>query len=341
MTASSPSRPTRTGAESSAGHAPSRSSVAVPSDGDKFRPRYGSRTVTRISELSGLPVLRAAGEPAGVEDSPDDVLRELAVGVLADLAPARDCEPGVHRVESYGAGLHLRGAPGSRRPHGRGRGRLPGVHPSRPDVTDLHWHRLREELPELQLVLYDDERDAVVGRGQTIPASTADGLPGGVDDLLERLFGAGPREEPDVLSALVAIVDRRPAGRGAERALIEGMRARRRRGRPPGADRPRSTDAEGGVPADPARALRRLDARGRPALRPVDPAARPARGRARSRSARSRCGSRARRRVGGVDRPDLPRGRRLRRPRGPRARAIRRRHRRVRRAQRLDAAPRC
>ena len=91
-------------------------------------------------------------------------------------------------------------------------------------ITDLHWHKLREELPEFQLVLYDDERDLVVGRGQTIPASTEDGLPGGVDDLLERYFGGGPREEQDVLSALVAIVDRRRQGEGLSALLIEGMR---------------------------------------------------------------------------------------------------------------------
>jgi hypothetical protein len=92
------------------------------------------------------------------------------------------------------------------------------------DVTVVHWHRLREELPELQLVLYDDERDVVVGRGQTIPASTATGLPGGVDDLLERHFGSGPREDPDVLSALVAIVDPGRQGEGLSAPIIEAMR---------------------------------------------------------------------------------------------------------------------
>jgi hypothetical protein len=91
-------------------------------------------------------------------------------------------------------------------------------------ITDLHWPKLREELPELQLVLYDDERDLVVGRGQTIPASTGDRLPGGVDDLLERYFGDRARDDPDVLSALVAIVDRRRQGEGLSALLIEGMR---------------------------------------------------------------------------------------------------------------------
>jgi len=92
------------------------------------------------------------------------------------------------------------------------------------DVTVVHWHRLRAELPELQLVLYDEERDAVVGRGQTIPASTANGLPGGVDEMLERRFGPGPQEEADVLSALVAIVDPGRQGEGLSAPIIEGMR---------------------------------------------------------------------------------------------------------------------
>jgi GNAT superfamily N-acetyltransferase len=92
------------------------------------------------------------------------------------------------------------------------------------DVTNRYWHRLREDLPELQLVLYDEERDRVVGRGQTIPASTRGGLPGGVDDLLERRFGGEEPEEPDVLSALVALVDRQRQGEGLSSILIEGMR---------------------------------------------------------------------------------------------------------------------
>jgi hypothetical protein len=93
------------------------------------------------------------------------------------------------------------------------------------DVTNRYWHRLREDLPDLQLVLYDEERDAVVGRGQTIPASARGGLPGGVDDMLERRFGNGAPEEPDVLSALVAIVDRGRQGEGLSAVLIDGMRA--------------------------------------------------------------------------------------------------------------------
>ncbi len=92
------------------------------------------------------------------------------------------------------------------------------------DVTLLHWAKLRDELPEFQLVLYDDERDAVVGRGQTMPTSMRNGLPGGIDDMLERHWGTRSKEEPDVLSALVAIVDPGRQGEGLSALVIEGMR---------------------------------------------------------------------------------------------------------------------
>jgi GNAT superfamily N-acetyltransferase len=91
------------------------------------------------------------------------------------------------------------------------------------DLAELHWAKLRDQLPEFQLVLYDEERDAVVGRGQTIPTSTGGGLPGGIDDMLERTFGAGRRAEPNVLSAAVAIVDPRRRGEGLSALVIEGM----------------------------------------------------------------------------------------------------------------------
>lgn len=92
------------------------------------------------------------------------------------------------------------------------------------DVTQLHWAKLRAELPDFQLVLYDDEQNVVVGRGQTVPASARNGLPDGVDDVLDRRFGAGSGEEPDVLCALVAIVDAGRRGEGLSAAIIDGMR---------------------------------------------------------------------------------------------------------------------
>jgi GNAT superfamily N-acetyltransferase len=92
------------------------------------------------------------------------------------------------------------------------------------EVALRYWHLLRSELPELQLTLWDATRDAVVGHARTIPARAADGLPGGVDDMLESWFGEGPRPEPDVLSAMVAVVDRGRQGEGLSSVLIEAMR---------------------------------------------------------------------------------------------------------------------
>lgn len=86
-----------------------------------------------------------------------------------------------------------------------------------------YWHLLPVEHPDLQLVLWDEERDAVVGHARTLPARTAEGLPGGIDDMLETWFG-GSHHEPDVLSAMVAVVDRRRQGEGLSRLLIEAMR---------------------------------------------------------------------------------------------------------------------
>ena len=91
------------------------------------------------------------------------------------------------------------------------------------EVALRHWHRLREELPELQLVLWDEEHDVVVGHGRTLPARAADGLPGGIDDMLETWFGGESRPEPDVLSAMVAVVDRRRQGEGLSGLLIQAM----------------------------------------------------------------------------------------------------------------------
>ena len=91
------------------------------------------------------------------------------------------------------------------------------------DVLLRHWGKLRLELPELQLVMWDEDRDVVVGHARTLPTREAEGLPGGIDDMLERWF-EGARPEPDVLSALVAVVDRRRQGEGLSTLLLEAMR---------------------------------------------------------------------------------------------------------------------
>jgi GNAT superfamily N-acetyltransferase len=86
------------------------------------------------------------------------------------------------------------------------------------------WRRVRLEFPDFQLVMYDEETDCVVGRGQTIPFrwdGTWEDLPDGVDGVVRRVFEAGG--EPTTLSALVAVVDPRYQGRGLSRLIIDGM----------------------------------------------------------------------------------------------------------------------
>lgn len=90
------------------------------------------------------------------------------------------------------------------------------------EVALRHWHKLRLEFPELQLVLWDDEHDVVVGHARTLPTRAAEGLPNGVDGVLEAWF-AGERPEPDVLSALVAVVDRRRQRQGLSTLLVRAM----------------------------------------------------------------------------------------------------------------------
>jgi GNAT superfamily N-acetyltransferase len=87
------------------------------------------------------------------------------------------------------------------------------------------WGRVRREFPDFQLVLYDEDTDTLVGRGQTIPFrwdGTFEDLPNGVDGVVRRVFDSGG--EPTSSSALVAVVDPRYQGRGLSSLIIEGMR---------------------------------------------------------------------------------------------------------------------
>ena len=90
------------------------------------------------------------------------------------------------------------------------------------EVALRHWHKLRPDFPEFQLVLWDDADDTVVGHARTLPTRAAEGLPDGVDGVLEQWF-EGERPEPDVLSALVAVVDRSRQGQGLSQLLIRAM----------------------------------------------------------------------------------------------------------------------
>ena len=90
-----------------------------------------------------------------------------------------------------------------------------------------HWHRLREDFPDFQLTLYDEEADAVLGRGQTVPFrwdGSWEDLPDGVEGVFDRVFEGEGGREPTTLSAVVAVLDPGTQGRGLSRLVIEGMR---------------------------------------------------------------------------------------------------------------------
>jgi GNAT superfamily N-acetyltransferase len=89
------------------------------------------------------------------------------------------------------------------------------------------WHVMRERHPQFQLILYDEENDRPLGRGQTMPVrwdGTVDGLPGGVDDAVEH--GAALADgQANTLCAIVAVLDRSVQGQGLSGLVIDAMRA--------------------------------------------------------------------------------------------------------------------
>jgi len=89
-----------------------------------------------------------------------------------------------------------------------------------------HWHRLREDYRDFQLVVYDEDADVVVGRGHSIPFPRDGGwneLPDGVEGVFDLVFEEDGKE-PTTLSAVAAVIDQRHQGRGLSALVIEGMR---------------------------------------------------------------------------------------------------------------------
>lgn len=97
------------------------------------------------------------------------------------------------------------------------------------DTTNLYWGRLREDFPDFQFVLHDEETDEIVAQGYSLPLSwdgSEPGLPAGFDRLLEDGFAL--REAggaPNSLSALAIEVPAAHRGRGTSRTMIQAMRA--------------------------------------------------------------------------------------------------------------------
>jgi hypothetical protein len=86
------------------------------------------------------------------------------------------------------------------------------------------WPLLSKNFPQFQLVCYDEEADAVIGKGQTVPFrwdGTLEDLPDGVEGVMQRVFEEGGAAT--ALSALVAVIGRSYHGRGLSRQVISGM----------------------------------------------------------------------------------------------------------------------
>jgi GNAT superfamily N-acetyltransferase len=103
------------------------------------------------------------------------------------------------------------------------------------DVLNRYWGRLDEAFAQFQFVLLDEEAEEVVAQGHTIPCrwdKTADGLPAGIDGVMEQGFDILARgERSNALSALGIEILPDWQGRGLSETMIEGMRAIARRHR--------------------------------------------------------------------------------------------------------------
>jgi len=93
------------------------------------------------------------------------------------------------------------------------------------DTVSRYWGSLYDVYPELQLVVYDETEDAVLGEANTIHCAwdgMVAGLPGGVDDVLERAFTQ--EFEPDTLCALNVRIVPDHEGQGLSSVVLDEMR---------------------------------------------------------------------------------------------------------------------
>ena len=89
-------------------------------------------------------------------------------------------------------------------------------------VVRRWWSRLYERFRDFQLVLYDEDADVVLGEGCSIPIrwdGSVETLPEGVT-VLESGFS---ESEPNVLSALLAVVDAGHRGEGLSGLIVAAM----------------------------------------------------------------------------------------------------------------------
>jgi len=95
------------------------------------------------------------------------------------------------------------------------------------DVTSRLWGSLYDVYPDFQLVLHDKANDVVLGEGNTIPCiwdETVDGLPAGIDEVMERALPERLNAANNLSALNIRIVPGNE-GRGHSRLLLQAMRA--------------------------------------------------------------------------------------------------------------------
>ena len=98
------------------------------------------------------------------------------------------------------------------------------------DVANRHWDKLASVFAPFQLLLYDEEADAMVGKGFTIPFAWDGGPEALPDEGFEAVLEAGVALQerggkPTALSALAAVIDPEYQGHGLSKLLLRGMRS--------------------------------------------------------------------------------------------------------------------
>ena len=97
------------------------------------------------------------------------------------------------------------------------------------DVVNRWWRYLWEELPDLQILLYDDETGEVVAEGHTGVLAwdgQDESLPGSFDELIEVVITTGRSGGPvNTLAALAAEIPPEGRRRGLAGEIMAAMRA--------------------------------------------------------------------------------------------------------------------
>jgi GNAT superfamily N-acetyltransferase len=95
------------------------------------------------------------------------------------------------------------------------------------NVLNRHWHRLFDEFPAFQFVLYDEQQGGVLAEGHTAPCcwdGTSAGLGEGIDEMLVAAFDARDAgRRPTALCALAAEIRPSHQGRGLAARILEAM----------------------------------------------------------------------------------------------------------------------